>query len=389
MNLKKLTLLALALVALLWPLTSHAGPLDKLTVPEERQAVEKCLTLIQARRLDKGTAKGAFRMATNTGDAWIEHYFVLEAMLALLAATDDPKSDYAKWVGEYLTFYATDALKQPQGVAHNYDGPQNNPQYIAIAQRDYDSIDSYAGLFLLVSARYYKLTGELPPQVPEALTVSLQALNRVINDKAEVSRDGGKIWDFDNGADSNGLPIARATYPTHQLMDAVEAHAGLREAIELFQKLDRPEDAQKAQTLADGIARGSKLFAPREDEPSYRHVIDNGNLRDYSNSDLYPGIMANLFALSYLTPQSKQEVTKAVAFINKRQPDDNVQHPKAPSERWLIAVTRINPDSDYVKNRRKIVAANTKQFGSATYIDRPAITILALLGSPTHFPIVP
>lgn len=392
----RMSLFMAGLVSVLWPLSVNATPLDKLTVAEERQAVEKCLALIQARRLDRGVAKGAFRVATNTGAAWIEHYFALEAMLALLAATDDPKAEYATWVGEYLTFYATDALKQPQGVAHNYGGPQDNPQHIVPSATekakglytDYDSIDSYAGLFLLVSARYHKLTGKLPPQVPEALLVSLKALNRVVNDKKGISQDGGYSGTFIDGALTNGLSIARAESPIHFLMDAVETHAGLREAVGLFQETGCPAEAAQAQALADGVAKGSALFAPTQNGELYANKVDNGNIR-YFDANQYPGVLANLFALSYLSNQDAEQTARVWRFVNGNQAKIGNYTSQAPEERWLIAATRVEPDKDRVKVLRQLVTTNATRFGPATYIDRLAITILALLGGSSHYPTIP
>jgi hypothetical protein len=54
----------------------------------------------------------------------------LEAMLAVLATTNDPNNPDLELVAAYLKFYADDALVQPQGVAHNYDGVMDAPKHL-------------------------------------------------------------------------------------------------------------------------------------------------------------------------------------------------------------------------------------------------------------------
>lgn len=371
----------------------HAIPQNTPDDSGERQAVEACLRLIEARRLTTGTARGAFRMATNTENAWIEHYVNLEAMLALLAVTSDPNSKYIQWVGEYLEFYANDALQQPQGVAHNFDGPKNNPVHLGIADginKDYDSIDSYAGFFLLASSRYYKITGNLFPRVHKAVFVSLAALNRVINDKRGVVRDGGEKWDFPNGALTNGLPIARADYPQHQLMDAVEIYAGLYESVSLFQKLKAPDAAKQAESLANAIVRGIRLFEPRSPRELYACRCDNGN-NPAQDTALYPGILANLFAISYFPTRDRALRSRVWAMISAQSNQENAS---VTTERWLIAATRIasetgaTADKEKAQMLRRKVIEHVKGFGSNTYLDRLAITVLVLQGPAAFLPVL-
>ena len=59
------------------------SPLPSPLTQQERHAIGRCCALIRERYVDTGTARGAFRVATNTDTIWIEHYFALEAMLAL------------------------------------------------------------------------------------------------------------------------------------------------------------------------------------------------------------------------------------------------------------------------------------------------------------------
>lgn len=388
-----LGLLLVGLTALAVPDTATAGPLDKLT-PDERRAVETCQKLIRARHLTDGTARGAFRMATNTREAWIEHYFVLEAMLALLAAADGPDSDDVKLVGGYLTFYAKDAATHSQGVAHNFDGPLLAPKHLTRVKnkkggwdnKDFDSIDSYSGLYLLVAARYYKLTGTLPEGSRGCVLLSLKALDRVINDKPGVVRDAGESTVFAGGAATNGLPIARGEYPIHQLIDAVEAHAGLRESVDLFRKLSLSKEAARADALAAGIVKGVALFGPDPKRGRYACKIDNGNNPVY-DSRPYPGDFADLFALSYFSgADSKVRAAMWNRLDGARKPGTFPR--EIPAERWLIAAARIEPDKAKVASLRKVVADQAVGFNHETYIDRPAFTILALLGEPAHFPLV-
>ncbi len=377
-----------------------AGPLDHLTAAE-RQAVVRCQQLIRARQLNAGTAAGAFQVATNAGEAWVEHYFALEAMIALLAATDDPNSPDVRAVEKYLKFYANDARQRAEGVAHNLKGPKLAPVTVVLktcrdkpadqrsdAPKDFDSIDSYAGLYLVATARYYALTGKLPAEIRSGALLSLKALYNVIRRKPAVVAARGCNHTFPNGALNNGLPIARASYPMHQLMDVVEVYAGLKESAPMFARLGLANEAKIAADLAAGVVRGAALFKPAAKTGHYPVGLDNGN-NPYNQGGLYPGGLAQLFALAYL-PSLGAKNDVALWTSLKKFPQGNpaaATNTQAPPERWLIAASRVAPQE--APRWRARVVAECRTFNAATYIDRPAICILALIGKEAGFPMIP
>ena len=397
---KLLVTAAVLIASVALPNAARATSRPHLTSAEST-AVSNCQTLIRNRYLTFGTPpQGAFQMATNNADnsVWIQQYFALEAVIALMAA--GPSTQDLQEIGAYLTFYATDAQNEPQGVAHNYGGQLGSiaplsptPQNLSA---DYDSIDSYAGLFLLACARYYKITGSLPPQAQTGLTVSLCALNKVINEKTSVSTS----FSFSPAALDNGLSISRDISPVSFLLDNVEAYAGLHESVGLFQSLGMTSQATKAQTLANGIFEGTELF---EQDGQWAYLVDNGNSPQiYTNPQVNPAtdpvarednLLPNLFAISYLPiryfPDLYNNLKSTYLIDNAQEMDDQAIPSACPSERWLIAATRIS-SGDVAALRATVVqnvngSESIAAFGPDTYIDRPAMSLIALLGGSANY----
>lgn len=345
----------------------------------EQEAVQHCLELIRKRQLPNG----ALRMTVEE-NGWLEQYFALEGVLALLAAATPRSGEDLERVRNYLGWYARH-IREPEGVAHNYQN--HGAGYVEIKKtpenpdaKDFDSVDSYAGFYLLAVARYHRLAGATPAEIREGAVRSLRALEEIIlNKERVVAASGGKVGITPEAA-RNGLPIARWDYSVHYLMDACEAFAGLHEAVGFFTAIGRKPEAQKSGLLADRIAAGAKAFSLADRFPL---AVMNDNqpvpAKENSAPTLDDAGLANLFALAYLPPR----YPKLWAQLKKHQPDSG-NAPVAPVERWLIAAVRAAPND--VGEWRKRVVEETRSFGDRTYIGRPAMAVLALMDSSARFP---
>ena len=208
-------------------------------------------------------------------------------------------------------------------------------------------------------------------------------MEHIIHHKKEAVREVNEAWSFSQEALNNGLPIARGEYPFQQLMDAVEAYGGLYEAVTLFERCKEPQAARTAKTLAQGIARGIHLFGPDPKHARYAYTLDSNNAPLYDTNP-YPGDLANLFALAYLPDHPSNLRTRLWESLNSNPPSSG-----APREHWLIAATRIDPRGERVKAQRKKVTVQVEGFGSGTYIDRLALTVLSLTGGGARLPQLP
>lgn len=116
---------------------------------------------------------------TAVGDeVWLEQYFALEACVALLASGQ--RSDVDR-VRRYLHWYAQN-IEEPFGVAYNYEVRSGRRVRLA-----FDSIDSYAGLFLLATARVHVISGDTSPAIANGASRSLYAAGDVIRNKRVVA----------------------------------------------------------------------------------------------------------------------------------------------------------------------------------------------------------
>ncbi|WP_437222486.1 hypothetical protein SH661x_002801 [Planctomicrobium sp. SH661] len=346
---------------------------NEVLSPMTAAAVKHCRQLIRDRQLEDGP----FRMTAGGQEVWLEQYFSLEAVLALLAVAPDSQDDDPRRVEKYLIWYA-EHIEEPQGIAFNYRGNLVSFGKISRKGDDYDSIDSYAGLYLLAAARTFARSETNSPVIQQGAIRSLQALNDVIGRKQELLRRTGAVH-LSPQAERNGLPIARDDYPMHYLMDACEAHAGLRESVGYFDAIGLKEEAVQAQKLADGIADSTPLFLA---EGKFAFVVDNRGLPQ-TGTGAYPDGLANLYALAYIPKQYPQLWTTLIA----QHAPLNENRTGGPIERWLIAARTAAPES--IVEFEAETAREALTFDRKTHLDRMAICVLALIDGQARYPTIP
>lgn len=425
---------AAALTFSCWPaLEAHAA-----LTPD--QAITRCLEHIRARYVSSGKEAGSFQMTLDVPThANIDPYFALEAAVGVLAAHSRPNNPDAAFknadldkVGAFLLWYAnriqlqnkTDPDK-PYGVAHEYFGLMPDPPVVvddpfvvrpvppdklpddvlARQTQGYDSIDSYAGLYLLACARYRKLvTAGFPQPAPQGKSVewgiamSINALHHVINKKPTVilDEDASISFSVEGAGLDNGLSIARGRAPVHYMLDNIETHAGLREIIPLFNSgtITQIDDNVDPKVLADGLVNRTGLpqFDGIAARGRYAYVVDGKNLPQFDQARKTDAL-SNLAALAYLPSKGTTKDGQVWQYLKDNYEtgnvaDDNKKYPPpdCPSERWLIAAKRVAPAE--VAAFETTVTTNVESYQPITDIGRMGVTILALIDGPARYPVL-
>src|SRR4029077_1343694 len=104
----------------------------------------------------------------------------------------------------------------------------------------YDSVDSYAAMYLLAVARYHQVTKSTPPRIISASRRSLQAIEAMVRE------------DF--------LTIAKPDYPVKFLLNNLEVYAGLVEGGHFFRTIGDEEESWRAFLAADELATAMKKY---------------------------------------------------------------------------------------------------------------------------------
>ncbi|HEX8834939.1 MAG TPA: hypothetical protein VF719_12095, partial [Abditibacteriaceae bacterium] len=323
-----------------------AAPFAAAQEPAETQAIEKCLTLIRSCQLPDG----AFRMSTDGSHEWINPYFANHAALALLAGK---KQEDLPRVASWLKWYAQHQLAD--GTINDWETPAGGGAYIDTGTPD--SVDSYAAMYLLVVERYQQVTQGLPSGVAAAAEKAFAAIKLV--------------------KDVDGFTWAKPDWHMKYLMDNVEVYGGVIAAERLFTALNKTTLKAEAKQIREVL--GGKL--PSFWQPSrnlFAWVLDNGG-----NFSVDPPAgqsarktrgLANLFALAWISAADKSPWNHVKGtFV-----PDGGSAAEAPVERWLIAALSTEISAD-ISTYRQLTIQEANGFPATIYLDRAAVTALALL----------
>lgn len=179
------------------------------------------------------------------GKVRVNPYFSDITARALLRASDG--QGYAKEVKKYLDWHFNH-LNDPKtdingidGTIYDYTAEIKNGIFVSETSTEkYDSIDSYAAMFLDLLWDYYIYT----------------------DDKAYLLENYDKILRVINAMNANmndGLTIAKPDYPVKYLMDNTEVYEGLGCAIGLYNKVFLPDLKKNINKYADAEEIYSRL----------------------------------------------------------------------------------------------------------------------------------
>lgn len=220
-------------------------------------------------------------------------YFSSIAALGLLSGTVTEEQAegarrYLLWYLEHLNTEAQDPVNG-DGTIYNYRVTLDNGDTYIESTGDYDSVDSYAALFLMVANTYgHKVDRQFLAEHRYEVIRVADALLHTIQE--------------------NGLSYAKAEYPIQYLMDNAEVYAGLRAGASLLKDI-APETAypETLNQVADRL------------QTSFEDLLWNQNVRLYEIgltedaaplecnawNEFYPDSIAQLFPACFSVTDAK------------------------------------------------------------------------------------
>jgi hypothetical protein len=328
-------------------------PQAKAPMAKDWPAVEHCLGLIRQCQMPDGM----IRMKSEGDAVWMVSYFSNLGAIALLAANEiRPNAGDVARAERWLAWYARH--QETDGTIFDREGTTRSHQ----SNGKRDATDSYAATFLLAAWRYQQASGQRPSaEIIKAAQKSLAAIEAV--------------------AQADGLTIAKPEYAIKFLMDNIEVHQGLTEGAQFFDSVGLKTEARKARTMAARLA-GSLGQYWSEPGQHFAYALDlKGNFSS-GLAEPYPHGLAQLFALSYLSP-ARPGLWAKVNLTFK--PDQK----GIPVERWLIAATRHAgaKEKEVLRLATRKSALNFSR--KNVYVERPAMAVLALIDGKARFAEVP
>jgi hypothetical protein len=250
----------------------------------------------------------AFRSKNNGTVAIIPYFSCITAIALLQKAPDKAYADVVKGYFDWHFAHLNNAVTDKSGIAGTiYDYSAEVLNGVVRSQnteQEYDSIDSYAALFLIALWEYYEQTGNV-----EYLTVHYRQINDVIGAMNAT-------------IDETGLSTVKPTLPVKYLMDNTEVYKGLTCAINLLQQVFLPQfkETSEYHNLKQKIAHLQNLKNRQEqaietllwngEEERYETGINNdGTVLEYTGwTDFYPDAVAQLFPVIFevIDPESER-----------------------------------------------------------------------------------
>lgn len=238
-------------------------------------------------------------ICTYTDRLGVNPYFAHFAAMGLTRAGQvTGNSAYYDAVWKWLDWYASHM--DATGFVTDYNVGAA-PTYTLTSTGDYDSTDSYAGMFLVAIRRIWRVTRDFQRlrSLGPAMTKAVKAI------KATQQADG-QTW-------------AKPTYHIKYLMDQGEAYAGLRAAVELGGLIGEPAlqwDANASATAMYASVNTKWNFTLT----AYDWVLfEDGAFANCNWATMYPDVSSQAWAVSFgLT--SGQRAIDIVAKLAIQQP---------------------------------------------------------------------
>ena len=224
----------------------------------------------------------------------ISPYFSATAVRGLLAGSVSPQQAAAaeRWLNWYLDRLNTEQEDSLNGDGTIYDYILNmeNGQISMESTGNYDSVDSYAALFLIALEEYCENCGT------ELLEKRFEDVERVIEAMLRT-------------VEANGLSIAKQEYKMQYLMDNSELNRGIKAAIELL-KLSggNQELLHKLDKILENNEKAFEKYFWNEEAQCYDIAVYKGDREKFGGWDkFYPDGAAQLFpALFEVSAQDKE-----------------------------------------------------------------------------------
>jgi hypothetical protein len=336
------------------------------------EAIANCIAFIRSSvRTSSNTPKSLKNPADLIGSItvnadpiyfWIEPYFGSQACLALIVngAPQDKAAETA-----WLQWYAKHELAN--GSIDDWTNDANTSILVDTGKRD--SIDSYAAAFLQCCEAYQTSYGSLPSNVLPAAEKAFGAMYKLLQP------DGLTIY----GDPSN---------PVEYLQDNCEAFGGAVSARKLFGAYNLSALVAEAIALRSSISRAyAGLLVedpppPPKGEPQlpalYAYARERGILSIQQLGTPSFGAttgLANLYAFAWISTGDPN----CWSFIANHVVADSGPAPRCPVERFYIASLRQSNSAVTVYFEALTIEAAAAFSESNAYVQRAAISALALL----------
>lgn len=226
------------------------------------------------------------------GSNYINPYTVnIEAIYLLRKGTDPKKiKDYISWYLKHTNYPDKSGL-----TGTIYDYIINCKTGREKSTGTYDSVDGYAGTFLVLVYEYYKMTKDV--KIIQATREKLEDIAYLLG---FLQDEDGLTW---------ALPDKRSKY----LMDNCEAYGGIKAFNRLSKEMSWGENQyyiELENTIKDGIL--SSLY--REDGEEFYWEIDGKEVYSPDWDKLYPDAFSQIFPILYgileEMPQLKENLWK-------------------------------------------------------------------------------
>lgn len=213
---------------------------------------------------------------TGQSSARVNPYFGCYCTLALMAA--DHSKEREESVRSFLDWYiahmntAAEDQGGVDGTIYDYTASLDGKGHVISesTNRTYDSMDSYAALFLIAADCYYDTYGD-----GDYLASSKDALDRAISVIDHRMRSG------------ENFSSASTSYTFELLMNNCEVYRGLVDAQSLYGKLF-PEDSEQASLLARDLGVFEQRFEDTwwdDSTGSYKTILEHDD-SDYTSEKL-------------------------------------------------------------------------------------------------------
>ena len=238
-----------------------------------------------------------------TEEQTVVPYFSSIAALGLLSGTVTEEQvqgalAYQTWYLDHLNDEQQDPV-DGRGTMFDYLVTRSGAQVSIQSTGRFDSVDSYAALFLLVADRYADVVSPaFAHERAEDLLVVVDVLLRTL--------------------DSNGLACTKTEYPVQYLMDNCEVYAGLRAAADLLEQIE-PDGARLKRTVeaADALLEAMERFLwDSQQNQYYTGIFEERVLKTHAWEEFYPDGVSQLFPMCFgiLEPASDRSAQLYNAF---------------------------------------------------------------------------
>lgn len=286
-------------------------------------------------------------------------YFSSIAALGLLSGTVTEEQAegarrYLLWYLEHLNTEAQDPVNG-DGTIYNYRVTLDNGSLSIESTDEYDSVDSYAALFLMAADMYgQKVNRQFLAEHRDEVIRVADALLRTIQE--------------------NGLSYAKAQYPIQYLMDNAEVYAGLRAGARLMKQI-APETAY-SETLnlaADRLQTAFEELFWNQDTGLYEIGLteDAEPLECNAWNEFYPDSIAQLFPFCFSVTDARSPRAESLYQTFCREWDwATFEHQRSGESTFywcvLAYIAAVHNDEErlqeFLQNYEEILDQNTRSY---------------------------